>query len=177
MEIIKKHKKVFIAIVIVAALITGVLAISMSAFVNIGSSMVNNFVGYDDETNLSGASISVIPERIIQQDFKHDELDFTNGPVVFNLSDEFKNISSGGANFMSAYLEEGDKLEVVYKVKDKNGEVNFDLYGGEGLVWGTKTSSSGKDTVYIGESGNYVFEYFADKFEGNFDIKVTVTRP
>ena len=177
MEIIKKHKKVFIIIVIIAALITGILVISMSAFINIGSSVISNVVGYDDEANLSGASSNAIPERIIQQDFKHDELDFTNGPVVFTLSDEFKDISSGGANFMSAYLEEGDKLEVVYKVKDKNGEVNFDLYGGTGLVWGTRTSSSGKDTVYIGKSGNYVFEYYADNFKGNFDIKVTVTRP
>lgn len=175
MNIIRKYKKVFIAIVIIAAILTSLLAIGMISFMNLGSSFITEVVKNDEELNLAGASVSAIPDRVIQQDFKHDELDFSNGPVVFSLKDEFKDISSGGANFMSAYLEEGDKLDITFKVKRSNGDINFNLYGGQGLM--ATLNGSGAHKITIDETGNYVFEYYADNFKGNFDITVKVTRP
>lgn len=170
MDIIIKHKKVFIILVIVATVLVGFIGTGFMTF---------NFVGSSVVTEITNEEI-IHEQRTVQQDTKYIELDFSNGPVVFNETfDDTKNVTNGGGDIMVAYLEKGDIVDFSVSSKVKKGRLEYSFLSKDGDQYsGTVTGSySSGDSIVIEEDGNYVFDYTMDNLKGKFEITVTVSRP
>lgn len=170
MDIIIKHKKAFIILVIVAAVLVGFIGTGLMAFsFGIGSSEVIEVT--NEEVNYE--------PRKVQQDTKYAELDFSNGPVVFSESfDDTKNVTNGGGDIMVAYLEKGDVVDFSITSKVKKGSLGYDFISKDGNQYSGNVmgSYSSGDSIAIEEDGNYVFDYTMNDFKGTFEMTITVKR-
>ncbi|MGL4336518.1 MAG: hypothetical protein ACRCST_06460 [Turicibacter sp.] len=185
MDIIKKYKKIFIGVAVVALLVGLIPVLGFTMFFSV---MTSSEVVTITENVVTGPSDIVVKTPTIYQPLElvmDSEVNLPNPTYVDGMETtkyerNFTKETTEEEVLYEAYLEEGTCLDMTYSMRiPKDSYLDFHLIDETGSLYSFSGLAGKEDkTKYIVEkSGNYGLVYQSNNVKGSFKLILNVKEP
>lgn len=185
MDIIKKYKKIFIGVAVIALLIGFIPVLGFTMFFSV---MTSSEVVTVEENVVTAASEIIVQrptvyhplELVMASDVNLPSPTYVDGIEKIAFEKNFMQETTEEQVLYEAYLEEGTRLDMTYSMRiPTDSYLDFHLIDEKGSLYSFSGLVGQEDkTKYIIEKGgNYGLVYQANQVKGSFKLTLKVTQP